>query len=131
MTTKEQLDERYGRTARPGRRRAFWITVGTLGAASVIALAWVTISNSTGTVGFDETGHQIVDEHAVKVSFQVTPPRGAAFACAFEALDEQFGVVGFTVVDFPASESTTTPFTQTIPTVALATTGLVQACWVT
>lgn len=131
MTTTQKLDERYGRTRKPGRRRAFWSVVGVLGAASIAGLAWITVSNSINTVGFDNTGHQIVDARTVTVSFQATPPRGASFACALESLDEEFGVVGFRVVEYPASELTSQPFTETIPTVALATTGIVQSCWVT
>lgn len=131
MTTAQQLDERYGRVPRPGRRRAIWWVIGVLAAASVLWLAWVTVSNAINTVGVDDTGYEVVDERTVSVSFQVTPPRGAGFACALEALDEQFGVVGWRVVEFPASEATSRAFTETIPTVGPATTGLVQSCWVT
>lgn len=131
MTTTQELDERYGRTPTPRRRRVFWSVVGVIGAASIAGLAWITVSNSVNSVGFDNTGHQVVDARTVTVSFQVTPPRGASFACAFESLDEEFGVVGFRVVEYDALDRTSRPFTETIPTVALATTGLVQSCWVT
>lgn len=131
MTTTQELDERYGRTRKPGRRRAFWSVVGVLGAASIAGLAWVTVGNSVNTVGFDNTGHQIVDDRTVTVSFQATPPQGRSFACALQSLDEEFGVVGFRVVEYPAADDTSRPFTETVPTVALATTGLVQSCWAT
>ncbi|HWI32543.1 MAG TPA: DUF4307 domain-containing protein [Microbacterium sp.] len=131
MTTQEELDERYGRGPRPARRRAFWIIVALVAAASVGALAWSTIAGSVQQVGYDGTGHEIVDDRTVTVSFQVTPPAGAAFACALEALDEDFGVVGWRVVEFPASDANARAFVETIPTLARATTGLVHSCWVT
>ncbi|MGC5170780.1 DUF4307 domain-containing protein [Micromonospora sp. DT81.3] len=130
MTTKEELDERYGRT-RPGRRRATWIVIGALAAASIGALAWATVGNTVDAVGFDGTGHEIVDDRRVTVLFQVTPPAGASFACALEALDEDFGVVGWRVLEFPASDGAAKAYQETIPTVARATTGLVDSCWVT
>ncbi|MGC5225101.1 DUF4307 domain-containing protein [Micromonospora sp. DT81.3] len=131
MTTKEELDERYGRGPRRGRRRAFWITVAVLAAASVGTLSWVTVSNTLNEVGFDGTGHEIVDDRTVTVSFQVTPPAGAAFACALQALDEDFGIVGWRVIEYPPLEQNARAFVETIPTVARATTGIVDSCWVT
>jgi len=130
MTTKEELDERYGRT-RSGRRRATWIIVGILAAASIGALAWATVGNSINTVGYDGTGHEIVDDRTVSVLFQVTPPAGASFACALQALDEEFGIVGWRVLEFPASDGAAKAYREAIPTVARATTGLVDSCWVT
>lgn len=131
MTTKEQLDERYGRGPRPGRRRAFWITVAVLTAASVGTLAWATVSNSLNEVSFDGTAHEIVDDRTVTVSFQVSPPARATFACALQALDEDFGVVGWRVIEYPPIEGNAQAIVETIPTVARATTGIVDSCWVT
>ena len=131
VTTKEELAERYGRAQRPIRRRLFWIAVTGVAALSVAALAWLTVSNSFDDVGFDETGFELVDARTVTVSFQATPPAGAAFACAVQALDEDFGIVGWRVVEYPGSEETTRAFVETIPTVAQATTGTVKVCWVT
>lgn len=38
MTTREQLDERYGRASHPARRRARWIILTVAAAAAVVAL---------------------------------------------------------------------------------------------
>lgn len=129
MTTKEQLDERYGRASHPARRRARWIILTVAAAAAVVALSWLTVSNSADDVGYDETGFELVNARTVTVSFQVTPPTNTAFACAIKALDEDFGVVGWRVVEYPASETVTRAFLETIPTVAQATTGTVHSCW--
>ncbi|GAA1938396.1 hypothetical protein GCM10009775_33150 [Microbacterium aoyamense] len=131
MTTQQELAERYGRRPRPHRRRAFWIAVALVAVTSIAGLAGLTISNSMDEVGFDETGFDLIDERTVTVSFQLTPPTGASAACALQALDEDFGVVGWLVVEYPASEAVTRTLTETIPTVAEATTGTVHSCWAT
>lgn len=131
MTTEQELNERYGRDPRPGRRRAFWITVAGVAALSVAALSWLTISNSLNEVGYDETGYELVDARTVTVSFQATPPNRTGFACALKALDEDFGIVGWRVIEYPASDTITRTFVETIPTVAQATTGTIHSCWAT
>lgn len=131
MTTQAMLDDRYGRTPRPGRRRAFWIAIAALAAASVIALGWMTVASTLDQVGFNDTGFEVVDERTVHVAFQVTPPPGASFACAIQAMDENHGVVGWRVIEVEGSDQVTRPFVETLPTVALATTGVVHSCWTT
>ena len=131
MTTEDELDERYGRVRHPAGRRTFWVTVAVVAATFVAGLSWLTISNSLDEVGFDETGYEVVDDRTVTVSFQATPPAGAAFACALQALDEDFGTVGWRVIEYSAFEETTRAFMETIPTVAPATTGTVHSCWIT
>lgn len=129
MTTEQELAERYGRGARPLRRHAFWVSVAVLAVAFVAALSWLTVSNSLDDVGYDETGFELVDQRTVTVSFQATPPSGSGFACALQALDEDFGVVGWRVIEYAAAETITRTFVETIPTVAQATTGTVHSCW--
>ncbi|MGX5769796.1 DUF4307 domain-containing protein [Microbacterium trichothecenolyticum] len=131
MTTRAELDERYGRAAHPVRNRVFWAIVAASALAAVAALALLTVSGSLDDVGVDETGFVLVDDRTVTVSFQVTPPVGAGFACAVQALDEEFGIVGWRVVEYPASTTITRAFVETIPTVATATTGTVHSCWAT
>lgn len=130
MTTPEQLEERYGRgTVRRRRQRLFWIMVAVGSTASIGVLSWVTVVNSLDDVTFDETGYEVVDEHTVTVTFQATPPAGAEFACAIQALDEDFGIVGWRVIEYSSFEEPTRAFRETIPTVAPATTGTVHSCW--
>lgn len=129
-TTQDMLDERYGRTSTPRRR---W-TIGLIATAGVIAaglLAWLTISSSLDDVSADTTGFTVDDARSVSLSFQVSAPTGRDVACVLEAQDEDHGVVGWRIIELPASETRVRAFRETIPTTAEATTGLVNACWVT
>lgn len=127
MTTSRQLDERYGRT---GRGRLPWIIGGALALAVVVAFGWMTVASTMNAVDADDLGFEVVDEHSVNLRFQVTGPAGADIMCAVEAQDEEFGVVGWKIVEIPASESHAQALTVSIPTVATATTSLVNTCWV-
>jgi len=130
MTTQDQLDERYGRTGSVARR---W-TIGVIGTLAVLAVggfSWLTFANAMDDVAADDTAYSIDSEHAVTVTFQVSAPRGASVACAIEAQDEEHGVVGWRIVEIEASDVHARAFRETVPTVAQATTGFVNSCWVT
>jgi hypothetical protein len=130
MTTPEMLDERYGRT-RSSRRR--WILAAVIAVAAVLVglFAWMTVSNALDDVHVDTTGFTVPDQRTVALVFQITAPAGRSVACVLEAQDEEHGIVGWKVIEIPASELHAQAFRETIPTTAEATTGLVNACWVT
>jgi len=127
VTTALELDERYGRTR---RKRLPWIVGITVAVIAVVLAGWMTISQSMNSITSDDLGFDVVDEHSVTVRFQVSSGEGKDVACAVEALDEEFGVVGWKIIELPRLESHRQEFTTTVPTVAEATTGLVNACWV-
>ncbi len=127
MTTALELDERYGRTR---RRRLPWIITAVVAATVIAIAAWMTVAQSMNAVDVDDLGYEVVDAHSVTVRFQVTGAQGKDVACAVEALDEEFGVVGWRIIEIPAADAHTRQLSETVPTVAEATTGLVNACWV-
>jgi hypothetical protein len=127
VTTPEQLDERYGRTR---RRRTPWIIAGIVAILLVGGYGWGIVAQSMNQVDADDLGYTLVDEHSVDVRFQITGVQGKDVVCIVEALDEEFGVVGWKVVEIPAGDSHAQALATTIPTVAEATTGLVNTCWV-
>ncbi|MDR6865617.1 hypothetical protein J2Y69_000199 [Microbacterium resistens] len=127
VTTPAQLDERYGRTP---RGRLPWIVVGIVAAVVIGIAGWLTVRSSSDSVDITGTGYEVVDEHTVTVSFQITAPRDRTVHCIVEAQDEEFGIVGWRVVEYPASADHSRAFVETVPTLGLATTGLVNACWV-
>ncbi|MFF7683598.1 DUF4307 domain-containing protein [Microbacterium sp. NPDC007973] len=130
MTTHARLDDRYGRTRSPRRRIVGWSIVGVLALGAIGFLGWTTVSSSLNSVTAADTGYTVVDDRTVTATFQITAPTGRPVACALEARDEEHGTVGWRVVEYPASEDHTRAFTEEIPTLSLATTGFVNACWV-
>ena len=76
------------------------------------------------------TGFHLVDEHRVTVDFQVTLRQGEPVTCIIEAQDTEHGIVGWRVVEYPADPAHTRRFSETVPTTAEATTGLVPSCWI-
>ena len=127
MTTAEELDERYGRTR---TRRMPWIIGGIVALVVVGAFGWMIVAQSMSSVDADDLGFDLVDEHIVDVRFQVTGVQGKDVVCVVEALDEEFGVVGWKVVEIPAGDSHSQAVSASVPTVSAATTGLVNTCWV-
>lgn len=131
MTTQAQLDDRYGRTRDPKRRRIAWIAVIAAAALIVGWFGWSTVAKNMEAVGVDGLGYEVRDAHTVEVSFQFTAPQDRSVACAVQALDEGFGVVGWRIVQYEPGDGHHQRHVETVPTVAEATTGLVETCWVT
>jgi hypothetical protein len=130
LTTQAKLDDRYGRRTSRRRRIVWWSIVGAIAVVAVGALGFSTVSRSIEEIDVTATGYNVADAHTTTVTFQITTPPGRVVACALEAQDEEHGIVGWRIVEYPASEEHSRAFTETIPTVALATTGLVNSCWV-
>jgi hypothetical protein len=130
MTTQDMLDERYGRAGTPRRS---W-TIGIVGAISFVSVglfAWMNVAGALDDVAIDTTGFTVEDARTVTLAFQITAPEGRTVACVLEAQDEEHGIVGWKVVELPASDLRARAFREVIPTTAEATTGLVNDCWVT
>jgi hypothetical protein len=130
MTTQALLDDRYGRTRSPGRRIVGWTIVAVLALGAIGYLGYTTFANSAASVTATDTGFTVIDDKTVSTTFQITAPVGKPVACALEARDEDHGTVGWKVVQYAASDDAVRAFSETIPTLSLATTGFVNACWV-
>jgi len=107
-----------------------WIIAGIVALLVVGAFGWMIVAQSMSSVDADDLGFELVDEHTVDVRFQVSGVQGKDVVCVVEALDEEFGVVGWKVVEIPAGDSHTQALSAVVPTVSAATTGLVNTCWV-
>lgn len=130
MTTQDMLDERYGRASSPRKRWSIGIVIGV--AAILVGLfAWMTVASTLDDVDVDATGFTVDDARTVTLAFQITAPAGRSVACVLEAQDEEHGIVGWKIVQYPASELRARAFREEIPTTAEATTGLAADCWVT
>lgn len=133
-TESDRIAARYGRTPR-NRRRDRWLLIGGAVALAVVLVAWVVWAGLDGqrpSLQVAGTAHQLLnDERAVEVSWNLSVPAGNETACVVQALNDEFTVVGWKVVEIPASETYTRSFTERVRVAQPANTGLVEHCWLT
>jgi hypothetical protein len=125
------LERRYGRT--PDRkRRERWILGGAALAFAVVLVAWVVWAGLDGSrpqVQATDLGHRLIDDHSVEVTWRLSVPAGNETACVVQAYNEDFTIVGWRIVEIPASERPLRTFTETVRTALEPNTGLVSECW--
>jgi hypothetical protein len=130
----DALATRYGRT-RTRRRRDRLLLIGGAIASAVVLVAWVVWAGLDGqkpSVEATDTGHRLLnEERAVEVSWTLSVPPGNETACIVQAFDEDFTVVGWRVVEIPASEQHLRTFTERVRVAREANTGLISHCWLT
>jgi hypothetical protein len=135
ITVSTMLDDRYGRSpavSDPRRRRVLIIAVAAVTLASVIAwLLWTDVLGLKPSVVYRDTGHSLISDSQVSVTFDLTVTEGRESACAIQALNPDFAIVGWKVFVYPASTERLRQISETITTSEFATTGLVYSCWLT
>lgn len=131
------LDERYGRTPGARRRRLLWGAIVGAGVlvAAIAWVVWVGLFTPGAALETRDVGFTLVDEpgqqDAVDVRFEVSTDAGNEVSCALQALDGQFAIVGWKVVELPPSDDRTRQFTERVRTAQDAVTGLIYRCWLT
>lgn len=132
--TKDVLDERYGRT-RTHRTRDRVLLIGGAIAFAIVLVAWVVWAGLDGQkpqIEVTDTGHRLMnDERAVEVTWTLSVPPGNETACAVQAFNEDFTVVGWKIVEVPASDRHLRSLTETVRVAQEANTGLIYGCWLT
>ena len=130
----EALAARYGRT-RTRRTRDRWLLIGGAIAFAVVLTAWVVWAGLDGqkpSVEATDTGHRLLNEQrAVEVTWTLAVPPGNETACIVQAFDEDFTIVGWRVVEIPASDRHLRSFTERVRVAREANTGLISRCWLT
>ncbi|TAL41335.1 MAG: DUF4307 domain-containing protein [Salinibacterium sp.] len=125
------LAARYGRTPAAARRTR-WVVGASALAFIVVFVAWLVwggLLQAPAQLEASDIGHRILSDRAVSVTWQVTVEPHTETRCAVQALNSSFGIVGWVVVDVPASETRTRQFTETVRTAEPAVTGLIYRCW--
>ncbi|GGG42913.1 hypothetical protein GCM10011374_01620 [Kocuria dechangensis] len=135
--TPDLLRNRYGapaRTRRIGPRG--WL--GILLAATLVSavfIVWVVTAQSSAPT-FKDVGFQIVSETQATADFDLTKRPGDVVTCAVRALNEEYAVVGWKEVTVGAvpeellSDGRTSSHRVALRTTNLATTAVVDSCWV-
>jgi hypothetical protein len=123
---------RYGRT-RANRTRDRLLLIAASAFAAIVLVAWVVWAGLDGQkpqIEVTDTGHRLInDERAVEVSWNLSVPPGNDTACIVQALNEDFTVVGWKVIEVPASTLHIRSFTETVRVAQEANTGLIYRCW--
>jgi hypothetical protein len=133
VRVRSSLDARYGRT--PARRRtARWWAIGVALAVAAVVVAWVAWVGLLGpdaSVDARTSGYTVVSDAEIEVEYEVTVAPGMTASCALEALNEKYAVIGWKIVDLPASSDQNRSLTDMVRTSEPAVTGLIYRCWLT
>ena len=129
--TDPALDARYGRRP-PLSRRARWAAIGSAAVLLLAGSIWFVAGSLGGAaIETNDVGHHVNDQYSVTVSFALSVPPGSATSCALQAQNDQHGIIGWKIVDIPASDHFSRSFTETVRTAERAFTGLIYRCWLT
>ena len=135
MSTENTLADRYGRSANPRgpMRRNLNVIIPSI----VIIIGLVIWGASTDVLGFGpkaevrDLGYSNLTDSSVTVKFELTATPGREVACAVQAQNTAFAIVGWKVFVYPPSTQRIRDIEETIKTSQPATTGLVYQCWLT
>lgn len=124
--------ERYGRTATDRRRRVILAVVAAVGVLAAVVgwVVWVGLFSPSASFEARDTGYVTHDE-SVDIRFEVTADPGTAVSCALQAMNENFAIVGWKVVDLGPGEVRTRSFVENVRFTEPAVTGLIYRCWLT
>ena len=75
-----------------------------------------------------QAGWNVKDPTQVVLDFEVSKPLDAVAICSLEALNQQFGQVGYKTIEVGPEETTKVRLSVSINTTELATTALVDEC---
>jgi len=125
------LDARYGRRSPSTRRIAIWATAIGLVVAALVWFVWAQPIDTSPQATWRDTGYVIVDpSREIVAEWEVTVEPGHPVQCALYAMNSAFAVIGWKVVDLPASDQRIRQFRDSILTTEPPVTGLVYRCWV-
>jgi hypothetical protein len=135
VTTPESssIAARYGRTpAKKRRDRLIYLAGGaTAGIVLVVWVLWAGLNQSGNTLETQDKGATILDDRTVSISYQVSMPVGQTASCALQVQNEAHGIVGWRIVNVPASTRYTSSYTDTVLSSERGVTGLIYRCWLT
>lgn len=131
--TDSAVAERYGRSSADRRRRVLLAVVAAAGVLAVVVawVVWVGLFSPAAGLETRDTGYVTRDDSSVDIRFEVTTDPGTAVSCALQALNEQFAIVGWKIVDLPLGDDRTRAFVENVRITEPAVTGLIYRCWLT
>lgn len=133
VAAPSDLDARYGRTAGSRLRQRWLFAIVAVAFVAVFGawVLWAGLDGSKPTVAALDTGFSVLDARTIDVEFEVSTNPGTTTACAVQALSKEFQVVGWKIVELPASDVRTRALSERLTTTDVPVTGLIYRCWLT
>ncbi len=127
------LEARYGRSPRSAKRvRGIAIAAAALFVAVFAAwIWWGGLLEAPAQFEARDIAHDIISDTEVSITWQLTVQPGTSAKCALQALNKQYSIVGWRIVDVPPSDEHTRRITETVRTAEPAVNGLIYRCWLT
>ena len=127
----ELLATRYGQTPQLASRNRRLGIMTALGFTLVLGawLWWGGVLEEPAQLQYRDLGHVIVSDTEVLVQYEVTTPPGTPVACAVQALNASYGIVGWKIVALEPADQWTRTFQEPLRTSEQAVTGLLYECW--
>lgn len=94
-------------------------------------VVWAGVLTPEATMEWRDISYSAVTDGSIEVRYELSVPPGASASCAVQALGADFGIVGWKVVDIPASTTQTRQFAESLRTTQRPVTGLISRCWLT
>jgi hypothetical protein len=128
-----RVAERYGRTPAAHRRGLVLSIVAAVGVLAVVVawVVWVGLFTPGASLETRDTGYVTRADGTVDIRFEVTTDPGTPVSCALQAMNEDFAIVGWKIVDLPPAERLTRAFVENVRVTEPAVTGLIYRCWLT
>ncbi|WP_341952630.1 DUF4307 domain-containing protein [Salinibacterium sp. TMP30] len=130
---RTDLDARYGRSPKAKRNNRLIVVTVAIGFVAVFTawLVWGGLLEAPAQFEAKDTGFDLIDDSTVTVRWQFNVPENTDARCAVQALNSTFAIVGWKVVDVPASDLRNRALSETIRTTEQAVSGLIYRCWLT
>ena len=132
-TASADLDARYGRSPKTRRNNRLIVVTVAIGFVAVFTawLVWGGLLEAPAQFEAKDTGYEIIEDSAVTVHWNFNVPENTDARCAVQALNSTFAIVGWKIVDVPASDQRNRALSETIRTTEEAVSGLIYRCWLT
>lgn len=129
--THSDLDARYGRTPARSRRIRLLAIAAAVGVAVVVIawVMWVGLLGPSASLETKDVGYVALSDDSAEVRWQLTAPADTEVSCALKAVSEKHAIVGWRVVEVPASSETTRILRATLRTSEPIVSGSVFRCW--
>jgi hypothetical protein len=122
------LDERYGRRARPARRRLLWAGLGAFVVAALAWVVWAAVGIGRSSVTWHDIAVDVSDPALVRLTFQVSAAPGAPAVCAVRATAAGGAIVGWADVAVQVTPAGRAVVRTQLRTSEAATGGSVSSC---